>query len=72
MATKIFCDACGKEGASNKFRYLCHLSRLGLSGYADNEGNAVSGREDSVDLCNKCYNAIVSCAVQKLQKLQKG
>lgn len=73
MATKIFCDACGKEGASNSFRYLCHLSELDLKmgGYVDNEGNPVSGREDAVDLCNKCYNVVLIPAMLKLRGLQE-
>lgn len=74
MAIKIFCDACGNEGASNEFSFRCHLSAIYegklLSGYSDRDFNPVSGRNDTVDLCNKCYNIVVMPSVIKLKELQ--
>lgn len=68
----IRCDCCGKEGDCNKFSYLCHLENQDLSNaYVDNDGNSISGREVAVDLCNRCYNDIVSVAVEKLRGLKQ-
>lgn len=73
MATKVFCDRCGKEGASNSFAYLCHLDFLAegsnnIAGHVDGDGNPVSDRHVSVDLCNACYNEVVLPAVIALKK----
>jgi len=66
---KSFCDACGREGAENRFSYLIHLEpSLVNNQYSDNEGNPTSGREVSVELCNRCYNEIVGAAVSILKK----
>jgi len=66
---KSFCDACGREGAENRFSYLIHLEpSLVNNQYIDNEGNPTSGREVSVELCNRCYNEIVGAAVSILKK----
>jgi hypothetical protein len=69
---KYFCDACGNEVDSLwSFGYRCHLSSSGrVDGYIDNDGNAVSGRDDSVELCPKCYNQAVSKAVDAVRKIQ--
>ena len=69
---KKFCDACGREVKELwTFGYRCHLSSNGrVDGYVDNEGNAVSGRNDSVELCPKCYNQAVSKAVDAVRKIQ--
>ena len=64
---KVICDKCGKDGASNKFSYLCHLEREQI-GYVDKDFNRVSGRTIEKDLCNKCYNDIVGLAVTALLK----
>lgn len=70
---KVICDACGCEKAKNKFEYLCHLDDNNpVTGYTDNNGNAVSGRSVSVDLCNKCYNDILSKAVAEIKWLSKN
>jgi hypothetical protein len=75
MATKVFCDACGNEGASNKFSFRFHLNEISegkhLNGYLDRDRNPVSGRDETVELCNKCYNIVVMPSVAKLKELQK-
>lgn len=74
MATKIFCDACGKEGASNKYTYLCHIIDIiegNCNGFVDNDMNRVSGRKYEIDLCNKCYNQIVTPSIKKFKEIQK-
>jgi hypothetical protein len=73
---KYYCDACGKEikGCSNKFRWLCHLTDIvngKIAGYADIDGNCVSGREEQAELCNKCYNNIVILSVKKYFELKE-
>lgn len=69
----IFCDCCGKETKSvNHFTYLCHLEdKSHTNGYVDNEMNRVSGRHVSKDLCNKCYNDVVSASVNKFLELKE-
>ena len=64
---RVICDKCDKDGASNKFTYLCHLESEHL-GYVDKDFNRVSGRTIEKDLCNKCYNDIVGLAVTALLK----
>lgn len=74
MAVKIFCDCCGREGASTKFSFLTHLNpKRGefVNGYVDQEGNRVSGRTDTFDLCHKCYNTIVGAAINKFVELRQ-
>lgn len=73
MATKVFCDKCGEEGANNQFVYLEHLEDaadgvINLAGYVDNQGNHVSMSYVSVDLCNACYNKVVLPAVIALRR----
>lgn len=59
---RYFCDACEKEINPNKGRLNilevpCHLYSLkNKLCYSDSEGNHVSGRRDSIDLCNRCWN----------------
>ena len=67
------CDCCGKEGAKNKFEYLVHLDDVAengyqLHGYCDLDGNYISGKYVSVDLCNKCYNDIVIKSVVEFKQ----
>ena len=70
---KVFCDACGKEGASNHWWYRVHLDKgLRADSYMDSEGNRVSGRDVEVDLCNRCYNEIVGAAVKLLKEKQSA
>lgn len=67
---QTICDVC-KKNASNEFKYLFHLDNfVSINHYTDSEGNLISGRYITVDLCNKCYNEIVGCAVDKLKKKQ--
>ena len=69
----IRCDCCGKEEVEcNKFSYLCHLEAEGFllnNAYVDNDGNPVSRRDITRDLCNRCYNDIVGVAVERYVKL---
>lgn len=72
MSTKRYCDACGKENPDNTFSYLCHLDNLtsNAHSYVDSEDNCISGRLITVDLCNKCYNAVVYPSVQKFKEIK--
>ena len=66
------CDACGGKGASNQFSYRIHLDRLfDGTGYVDSDGNRVSGRDETIDLCNRCYNLVVSPAVHVFRTLRE-
>jgi len=42
----------------------------GCCGYSDMEGNAVSGRNVVVEMCNKCYNECLSKAVRKYMEIK--
>lgn len=73
MATKTFCDACGADCATNgrnKYAYRCHLDDTNVH-FVDRNFEPVSGRDIEVDLCNKCYNIVVSPSVAKLKELQQ-
>ena len=65
---KYFCDSCGSEEERIKsFDVPCHLFSLRDSiGYSDSKGNSVSGRTDSIDLCNKCLNVAYEAALKAL------
>lgn len=65
---KYFCDGCGSEEESVKvFDVPCHLFSLSHSvGYCDIKGNSVSGRMDSIDLCNKCWNTVYEAALKSI------
>lgn len=70
---KYFCDACGieiKQNSLNHFTYHCHIADRNMIGYVDSEGNAVSGREESKEVCNKCYNTILSTAYAKYEEIR--
>ena len=72
--TKVICDICGSDKSHNQFSVLCHLASFAndaLNSYTDNEGNRVSGRPDSFDLCNKCYNEVMGVAMKKFYELRK-
>ena len=72
--TRTFCDACGKETSSlTKVAIMCHLTSFAndaANSYSDKEGNRVSGRTDSFDLCNRCYNEVMGQAVKKMNELK--
>jgi hypothetical protein len=81
MATKVFCDACGKESGPESgttvFEYLCHIPPLArcerVPGYVLLDGPdviPVSGRREKEDLCPRCYNEVLVAAVRKLHELQ--
>ncbi len=59
---KLFCDVCKEEVEDlNNVGVPCHLwSMRGegchMGGYRDNDGNPVSGRNDTIEMCNKCLN----------------
>lgn len=65
---KCYCDSCNIEIKQvNVFNYPCHITRDNkLAGYVDNEGNGVSGRMDSIDLCNKCQNVAYTAALDAI------
>ncbi len=67
---KYYCDSCKQESTGNninRFAVPCHLySFKHKAGYADKDGNVVSGRMDNIDLCNKCYNIAYSAALKAI------
>lgn len=66
-----YCDCCGQEvNTLYTFKYLVHIKHTNsFDGYCDNEGNRVSGREDSKELCIKCYNEILGVSYSKFEEL---
>lgn len=72
---KYFCDCCGKEVTYKNLTKIdipCHLySFAGKSGYADTDGNQVSGRQDTVEACNRCLNDAYHPMVKKIREIQK-
>lgn len=78
MATKRFCDCCGKEVKNRgvvEFSLRKHIPKLatdGLDGqmYVDRDGDVVSDASEAFDLCNRCYNKVALAAMQKILELQ--
>lgn len=73
--TKKFCDCCGKEikGMGAPISVPCHLYSFAnnVSGmYVDIEGNRISGKYDTIDLCVKCSNEVFSSAMKKFYAIQ--
>jgi len=70
---KQYCDCCGEEIHERiyHFSYLCHLDPSGKWMGYEECGEPVSGRDESKDLCLKCYNRVMSSAVQKFVELSK-
>jgi hypothetical protein len=66
---KYYCDCCLKEAKHlNSFEYLCHLEDIftgKMTGYVDGDMTPISGRVVEKNFCHKCYNKIVSKAVQE-------
>jgi hypothetical protein len=66
---KYYCDCCLKEADHlYSFDYYCHLDDVvnhKIDGYVDKNMNPVSRRMDEHNFCLKCYNIIVSKAVQE-------
>jgi hypothetical protein len=64
---KHFCDRCGVESKDNHslnpVSILCHLAEVDkrdkVNGYSDSDGNAISGRSVTFELCNRCYNKVM-------------
>ena len=75
--TKTFCDACGRESWEHsgvslcRASFQCHLLERN-GGYVDRESNLVSGRLVDVDLCSRCYNAVMGAAAEKLKIIRGG
>jgi|GEM_PF-2610313 len=70
-----FCDACGKliKNSFNTFSYKVHLDFV-LNrhvGYVDGNGEPVSGRCVTYELCNHCYNRVMIESVKKFKELRK-
>jgi len=72
---KRYCDCCTKEipqgRTGNTFSYLCHIDGIldGNAMYIDFDGNAISGRVVTKDLCMACYNRVMVEAVKKCREL---
>ena len=69
---KCFCDSCKKEiDRPNVISIPCHLySQKHKAGYVDIKGDSVSGKMDSIDLCNKCQNVAYTAFVDSLVNLR--
>ncbi len=70
---KYFCDCCGKEAKRlQSFHYLCHLDPSGKYRLmADADGNSISGRDEVMKICIRCYNEIVSKAIVEFVRLKE-
>jgi len=57
---KCYCDRCEKEITEkvNKLSLPCHV--VEGSGYIDRERNLVSGRMIDYDLCQSCFNTLMT------------
>ena len=73
MSTITYCDACGEEGASNKFGVPIHHMAEGKrkGEYVDSDLEPVSGRSIVLDLCNKCNNAVYREAMKEIRLRRK-
>lgn len=71
---KVFCDACGKELKSvndiYKYEYYVHISDNAL-GYRDEEGNRISRKVCSEEVCAHCYNKIMTSSYIVFKEIQK-
>jgi hypothetical protein len=70
----MYCDACGKNIEEGRnvvtFEFPVHISNVDfMNGYCDNDGESVSGRYESVDLCRSCSNRIYEAAFDKFKEL---
>ena len=71
---KHFCDRCGVESKpNNSFNtvgILCHLAEMdkrnSVAGHVDSEGNFISGRSVTFELCNSCYNKVMKPAADAI------
>jgi hypothetical protein len=74
---KRYCDACGKDITNNRvcqLSYLVHLDRdqrCRCTGYVDSDGNSISGRSVSYDLCIYCYNKCMIKAVEEFENIKE-
>lgn len=70
---KYFCDACGTETKRIvKFSFPCHLFQKNIindDGYSDNDGNEISDRLETIELCAYCSNRAYSAALKSLDLL---
>lgn len=73
---KYFCDCCGKEyknGRSNAIEIPVHITDTRLmDAYVDYDGNRVSGRGSSFDLCNRCLNEVYTAAYEVITNYEKS
>ena len=65
---KTFCDACRQEASCHVFDVPCHIAEPNRSGYIDRDGNQVSGRIVSFDLCNACSNKVYEAALNEIKR----
>lgn len=71
------CDACGKHminhDSGRTIGYAVHIEDMMngiIPGYSDLDGNSISGRETSWEVCNKCYNEIMTPMVRKFHMMR--
>ena len=69
---KYFCDACGKETKRIvKFSVPCHLfgKQTVNDGHTDEDGNEISERLETIELCSFCSNKAYSAALKSINLL---
>lgn len=67
-----YCDACGERSDRVvAVEIPCHLhSKRGSIGYVDSAMNRISGRMDSLDLCNACSNRAYAAVVMAIDEIR--
>lgn len=66
--TKYFCDACNEQvNRPLNMSVPCHLYSMKNKGqYHDSQGNRISERSDTIELCSECHNAAYSAALKAI------
>jgi hypothetical protein len=69
---KLFCDSCNEEKDSLRpIGIPCHLYSLRTgAGYVDKDFNLVSGRDDEIELCNRCLNIFYTAGLKAINLIE--
>lgn len=66
---KLYCDKCAKEiEHCYQMHYHIHIENIfknTISGYVDNNGDPISGRQEYKELCLSCYNKCMHMAMKE-------
>lgn len=74
---RYYCDCCGKEIGLGDFDghvipFRVHIFNEEEYGhYIDRDFNTVSGRNEDVEACTKCYNRIMGTAKKEMDKIKE-